>query len=325
MQTREEELNYSLSEFLKLVLPNENKVVYIEDLVTNFLLLDAIAKKLTDGKLEKGKFTGNAQNLADEIAKIASKTTLGRVLIGVGIDVDKQGRISLAEHTHKVEDIEDFEHNHDPLYYRKKEIDDKIKELLEKLTIEDLTSLLGDNYKGYYDPTKHYYNGDIYYKENTTSIGLVIPNKNINTVSFTIQAVASPALAKTMTAQDAGEMASPALSKEQSDKSLKQFYRLVADMECLFDLVNNSDHKICGFAIEDSARVIRTNSTTVFEMPVKNYTVSFTIQTAENPALTKVMTASQDVSSPALAKTQIDNPLHSHDVKRDATLRKIHY
>ena len=57
MQTREEELNYSLSEFLKLVLPNENRVVYIEDLVTNFLLLDAIAKKLTDGKLEKGKFT----------------------------------------------------------------------------------------------------------------------------------------------------------------------------------------------------------------------------------------------------------------------------
>ena len=51
MQTREEELNYSLSEFLKLVLPNENRVVYIEDLVTNFLLLDANAKKLTNGMI----------------------------------------------------------------------------------------------------------------------------------------------------------------------------------------------------------------------------------------------------------------------------------
>lgn len=128
-----------------------------------------------------------------------------------------------------------------------------------------------------------------------------------------------------MTMQDAGEMASPALSKEQTESELKQFYRLVADMECLFDLVNNSDHKVCGFAIEDSARVVRTNSTTVFEIPTKNYTVSFTIQAVENPALTKVMTASQDISSPALTKTQIDTPLHSHDVKRDATLRKIQY
>ena len=325
MQTREEELNYSLSEFLKLILPDENRVVYIEDLITNFSLIDAIAKKLTNEKLEKGKFTGNAQNLADEIAKIASKTTLGRVLIGVGIDVDEQGRISLAKHTHEVEEIEDFEHNHDPLYYRKNEIDTKIEELLKKLTIEDLESLLGDNYKGYYDANNEYYNGDIYYKENTIVTSLTIPDKNTNTVIFTIQAVASPTLTKVMSSQDSGEMATPQLNKEQAETELKQFYRLVADMECLFDLVNNSDHKICGFAIEDSARVIRTNSTTVFEMPVKNYTVSFTIQTVENPALTKVMTASQDVSSPALTKTQIDNPLHSHDVKRDATLRKIHY
>lgn len=325
MQTREEELNYSLSEFLKLILPDENRVVYIEDLITNFSLIDAIAKKLTNEKLEKGKFTGNAQNLADEIAKIASKTTLGRVLIGVGIDVDEQGRINLAKHTHEVEEIEDFEHNHDPLYYRKNEIDTKIEELLKKLTIEDLESLLGDNYKGYYDANNEYYNGDIYYKENTIVTSLTIPDKNTNTVSFTIQAVASPTLTKVMSSQDSGEMATPQLNKEQAETELKQFYRLVADMECLFDLVNNSDHKICGFAIEDSARVIRTNSTTVFEMPVKNYTVSFTIQTVENPALTKAMTASQDVSSPALTKTQIDNPLHSHDVKRDATLRKIHY
>lgn len=44
MQTREEELNYSLSEFLNLILPDENRVVYIDDLITNFLLLDANAK-----------------------------------------------------------------------------------------------------------------------------------------------------------------------------------------------------------------------------------------------------------------------------------------
>ena len=188
-----------------------------------------------------------------------------------------------------------------------------------------MESLLGNNYKGYYDANNEYYNGDIYYKENTIVTSLTIPDKNTNTVSFTIQTVASPTLTKVMSSQDNGEMATPQLNKEQAETELKQFYRLVADMECLFDLVNNSDHKICGFAIEDSARVVRTNSTTVFEIPTKNYTVSFTIQAVENPALTKVMTASQDVSSPALAKTQIDNPLHSHDVKRDATLRKIHY
>lgn len=247
--------------------------------------------ELFSNKLEKGGYAGNAKNLNDEISKKASKTTLGRVLIGVGIEVDEQGRISLAKHTHK----------------------------------EDLESLLGNNYKGYYDANNEYYNGDIYYKENTIVTSLTIPDKNTNTVSFTIQTVASPTLTKVMSSQDNGEMATPQLNKEQAETELKQFYRLVADMECLFDLVNNSDHKICGFAIEDSARVVRTNSTTVFEIPTKNYTVSFTIQAVENPALTKVMTASQDVSSPALAKTQIDNPLHSHDVKRDATLRKIHY
>ena len=281
--------------------------------------------ELFSNKLEKGGYAGNAKNLNDEISKKASKTTLGRVLIGVGIEVDEQGRISLAKHTHKVEELENFEHNHDPLYYRKNEIDTKIEELLKKLTIEDLESLLGNNYKGYYDANNEYYNGDIYYKENTIVTSLTIPDKNTNTVSFTIQTVASPTLTKVMSSQDNGEMATPQLNKEQAETELKQFYRLVADMECLFDLVNNSDHKICGFAIEDSARVVRTNSTTVFEIPTKNYTVSFTIQAVENPALTKVMTASQDVSSPALTKTQIDNPLHSHDVKRDVTLRKIHY
>ena len=52
--------------------------------------------ELFDNKLEKGGYTGTAQNLLTEISKIASKSVLGRIIIGKGISVDSFGRTSVV-------------------------------------------------------------------------------------------------------------------------------------------------------------------------------------------------------------------------------------
>lgn len=118
--------------------------------------------ELFSNKLEKGGYTGNAKNLNDEISKKASKTQLGRVIIGENLTIDENGRLSgNPSYTHpsgdgnshlpsggvagqfikwlsagvgqwsKITkaDIEDFDHNHDDRYYTETEIDTKFKNL----------------------------------------------------------------------------------------------------------------------------------------------------------------------------------------------------
>ena len=50
--------------------------------------------ELFSNKLEKGGYTGNAKNLNDEISKKASKTVLGRMIVGDNLTVDENGRVS---------------------------------------------------------------------------------------------------------------------------------------------------------------------------------------------------------------------------------------
>ena len=52
--------------------------------------------ELFDNKLEKGGYTGTAQNLLIEISKITSKSVLGRIIIGKGLSVDSSGRTSIV-------------------------------------------------------------------------------------------------------------------------------------------------------------------------------------------------------------------------------------
>lgn len=73
--------------------------------------LKTIAKKIVeainelfDSKLEKGGYTGNAKNLNDEISKKASKTVLGRMIVGDNLTVDDNGRVS-ATKTEIVNDL----------------------------------------------------------------------------------------------------------------------------------------------------------------------------------------------------------------------------
>lgn len=48
-------------------------------------------------KLDKGGYTGNAKNLNDEISKKASKTVLGRMIVGDNLTVDDNGRVSATK------------------------------------------------------------------------------------------------------------------------------------------------------------------------------------------------------------------------------------
>lgn len=50
--------------------------------------------ELFSNKLDKGGYTGNAKNLNDEISKKASKTVLGRMIVGDNLTVDANGRVS---------------------------------------------------------------------------------------------------------------------------------------------------------------------------------------------------------------------------------------
>lgn len=52
--------------------------------------------ELFNNKLDKGGYTGTAQNLLTEISKIASKTVLGRMIVGKGLTVDSYGRTSVV-------------------------------------------------------------------------------------------------------------------------------------------------------------------------------------------------------------------------------------
>lgn len=63
----------------------------------SFMRLSKITKGIENSnneKLDKGGYTGNAKNLNDEISKKASKTVLGRMLVGDNLTVDENGRVS---------------------------------------------------------------------------------------------------------------------------------------------------------------------------------------------------------------------------------------
>ena len=65
----------------------------------SFMKLSKIVKEIDDSnnnKVDKGGYSGTAQNLLIEISKITSKSVLGRIIIGKGLSVDSSGRTSIV-------------------------------------------------------------------------------------------------------------------------------------------------------------------------------------------------------------------------------------
>ena len=112
--------NFQETEFLKLKKPADDRIVLIEDLNENSDKIDKFCKdmennkqnkndtslltkiktivgainELFNSKLEKGGYVGDAKNLNDEISKKASKTALGRIIVGDNLIIDETGRLS---------------------------------------------------------------------------------------------------------------------------------------------------------------------------------------------------------------------------------------
>ncbi len=70
-----------------------NTIVIIK-IVSNGANKIAVVQYLMDDKLDKGTYPGNASDLKSEIDKKASKTTLGRIIVGDNLTVDSNGRMS---------------------------------------------------------------------------------------------------------------------------------------------------------------------------------------------------------------------------------------
>lgn len=91
------------TKFLQLWIPNKtDKGTVVTDVFEpNFTKLDQNAESvnktldnLSNNKLDKGTYPGNASDLNTEISKIASTTQLGRIIVGDNLTVDSNGRMS---------------------------------------------------------------------------------------------------------------------------------------------------------------------------------------------------------------------------------------
>lgn len=111
-----------LTNFLKLLKPEPNDFVDVAKHISeNYDKLDKNAEttnqtltNLSNNKLDKGTYSGDASDLNTEISKIASTTQLGRIIVGDNLTINEAGRLS----GEKV-DLSN--------YYDKPEIEEKFK------------------------------------------------------------------------------------------------------------------------------------------------------------------------------------------------------
>ncbi len=166
---------------------------------------------------------------------------------------------------------------------------------LEKF-ISTIKALMGNNYQGGFKPNNKYYPGDIYYKKDSTIVGVDIPN-----------------------------VSSPAITRTCKVENIKKFFRLYGGQELEFNFTGNGDNKVVGIAIEDSNKLIRTNSCINFELNTIDYTIAIDIPVVGTPELIKTMTTNQDNSSTTIIKRQIDLPVWGHYSQSNPALRKFNY
>ena len=177
-----------------------------------------------------------------------------------------------------------------------KRIATELEVLLNGANAINIISLLGNSYKGVFDPKINYIDGDIYYKKDSDVISLEIPNAT-----------------------------SPALTKNNQKLEVKKFYKIINGLEKEVNLMSNDDNSVVGFQIDNSLKVDRINSSIIFEMPIINHTVAFEIQDTNSPELIKTMTALENNPIPTITKIQRDRPICSSLTQRETNLRKFNY
>lgn len=177
-----------------------------------------------------------------------------------------------------------------------KRIVTELEVLLNGANVINIVSLLGNSYKGVFNPEINYIDGDVYYKKDSNTISLEIPNTS-----------------------------GPALAKNNQKLEVKKFYKIIAGLEKEVNLMSNDDNSVVGFQIDNSLKVDRINSSIIFEMSIINHTVSFEIQDTNSPELIKTMTALENNPIPVITKIQRDRPICSSLTQRETNLRKFNY
>ena len=177
-----------------------------------------------------------------------------------------------------------------------KRIVTELEVLLNGANVINIVSLLGNSYKGVFNPEINYIDGDVYYKKDSNTISLEIPNTS-----------------------------GSALAKNNQKLEVKKFYKIIAGLEKEVNLTSNDDNSVVGFQIDNSLKVDRINSSIIFEMSIINHTVSFEIQDTNSPELIKTMTALENNPIPVITKIQRDRPICSSLTQRETNLRKFNY
>lgn len=177
-----------------------------------------------------------------------------------------------------------------------KRIVTELEVLLNGANVINIISLLGNSYKGVFTPEINYIDGDVYYKKDSNTISLEIPNTS-----------------------------GSVLARNNQKLEVKKFYKIIAGLEKEVNLMSNDDNSVVGFQIDNSLKVDRINSSIIFEMSIINHTVSFEIQDTNSPELIKIMTVLENNPIPVITKKQRDRPICSSLTQRETNLRKFNY
>lgn len=164
-------------------------------------------------------------------------------------------------------------------------------ELESFVNVNNFEKLIGKNFKGAYDSTKKYENGDIYYKVSNEKTGFSIPNSSTPTVTKNVEL-------------------------EKIEKFL-----IFGEMEREFQLCNNKQFGVVGLSLGETLIKDGESNTTFANFPTIFSIVSFSIPETSVVEFGKILVDLR-VNSPNLPKINLEMPLHKNLI---GTVSKYQY
>lgn len=154
-------------------------------------------------------------------------------------------------------------------------------ELESLVNANNFEKLMGKNFKGAYDPTKNYQNGDIYYKSATENVSFSIPSSS-----------------------------TPKLIKTSSSIKVEKFL-IYGDIEQEFQLSNPKQFGVVGLNLGKTLIKEGELNSTSAKFPTIFSVVGFSIPNDGTTVLGKTL-VNMNVSSSILEKINTEMPLHTN-------------
>ncbi len=154
-------------------------------------------------------------------------------------------------------------------------------ELESLVNVNNFEKLMGKNFKGAYDPTKNYQNGDIYYKSATENVSFSIPSSS-----------------------------SPKLIKTNSSIKVEKFL-IYGDIEQEFQLSNPKQFGVVGLNLGKTLIKEGELNSTSAKFPTIFNIVSFSIPSDGATILGKTL-VNLNINSTILEKINTEMPLHTN-------------